>query len=326
MLCKTKQDFNDFKNFIENINKQYDALIEQYNLVNTYFQNQGELDILNKIKPKLIELQTESKQIFTLFSMGCSSTLWEERYYDIKNDYDTLRRASPQSILQSPTSAFIMPSPKNKPNQAVLPAPPPNHAVLPAPPQNQSPTSAFTSIAFKPPASPQNQVDTSQELLDLVKIVSEKLIQMNIIEQTNAHHLDKPQFRFLFDIINAIISKSNFAKGLYDEDDLNFIPSKVNSESRKKKIKYLWKIFTCVSRCNSNFLVDLTRINKILEGKDSLYANQFLIELLKCMDKPLDQNIVSQVKEEGLRIAEGGKKEKTKRKKRRTKITNTYKR
>lgn len=145
MLCKTKQDFNDFKNFIENINNQYDALIEQYNLVNTYFQNQGELDILNKIKPKLIELQTESKQIFTLFSMGCSSTLWEERYYDIKNDYDTLRRASPQSILQSPTSAFIMPSPKKKPNQAVLPAPPPN----------QSPTSsAFTSIAFKPPTPP----------------------------------------------------------------------------------------------------------------------------------------------------------------------------
>lgn len=315
MLCKTKQDFNDFKKFIENINNQYDALIEQYNLVNTYFQNQGELDILNKIKPKLIELQNESKQIFTLFSMGCSSTLWEERYYNIKNDYDTLRRASPQSILQSPT-AFIMQSPKNKPNQAGLPAPPPT-------------TSAFTPIAFKPPASQQNQVDTlqsSQELLDLIKIVSEKLIQMGIIEQTNAHHLDKPQFRFLFDIINAIISKSNFAKGLYDEDDLNFIPNKVNSESRKKKMKYLWKIFTCVSRCNSNFLVDLTRINKILEGKDSLYANQFLIELLKCMDKPLDQNIISQVKEESLTIAEGGKKEKTKRKKKRTKITNTYKR
>jgi hypothetical protein len=160
-------------------------LIEQYNLVNTYFQNQGELDILNKIKPKLIELQNESKQIFTLFSMGCSSTLWEERYYNIKNDYDTLRRASPQSILQSPT-AFIMQSPKNKPNQAGLPAPPPT-------------TSAFTPIAFKPPAPPQNQVDTfqsSQELLDLVKIVSEKLIEMEIITKEEIKYLYKPQFRF----------------------------------------------------------------------------------------------------------------------------------
>lgn len=191
MLCKTKQDVNDFKKFIENINNQYDALIEQYNLVNTYFQNQGELDILNKIKPKLIELQTESKQIFKLFSMGCSSTLWEERYYDIKNDYDTLRRASPQSILQSPTSVSVSPSimqlTKNKPNQAPTSAfitplkNKQNKSVLP------TPTSAFTSVVFKPnqavpPAPPQNQVGTlqsSQELLDLVKNVSEKLIGNN---------------------------------------------------------------------------------------------------------------------------------------------------
>jgi hypothetical protein len=312
MLCKTKQEFNNFKNFIENINKQYDALIEQYNLVDTYFQNQGELDILNKIKPKLIELQTESKQIFTLFSMGCSSTLWEERYYDIKNDYDTLRRASPQSILQSPTSAFIMPSPKNKPNQTVLPAP----------------TSAFTSIVFKPDqaAPPQNQVVTMQpssELISLVTNVSNRLIEMQIITEQEIKYLYRPQFRFLFDIINAVNIKSSFAAGLYDESEINVDPRK---ESRNKKMKYLWKIFTCVSRCNSNFLVVLTRINKILEGKDSLYANQFLLNLVDCMDKPLNPSIVSQVKEEGLRIAEGGKNEKTKRKKRRTKITNTYKR
>lgn len=315
MLCKTKQEFNNFKNFIENINKQYDALIEQYNLVDTYFQNQGELDILKKIKPKLIELQNESKQIFKLFSMGCSSTLWEERYYDIKNDYDTLRRASPQSILQSPTSVSVSPSimqlTKNKPNQA--------------------PTSAFTSVAFKPnqavpPAPPQNQVGTlqsSQELLDLVKIVSEKLIEMQIITEEEIQYLYKPPFRFLFDIINAVNIKSSFAAGLYDESEINVDPKK---ESRNKKMKYLWKIFTCVSRYNNTFLVDLTRINKILEGNDALYANQFLLNLLDCIDKPLNPSIVSQVKEEGLRIAEGGKKEKTKRKKRRTKFTNTYKR
>jgi len=308
MLCKTKQDFNDFKNFIENINNQYDALIEQYNLVNTYFQNQGELDILNKIKLKLIELQNESKQIFTLFSMGCSSTLWEERYYNIKNDYDTLRRASPQSILQSPT-AFIMQLPKNKPNQAGLPAPPPT-------------TSAFTPIAFKPPASPQNQVDAMQpspELITLVTNVSNRLIEMQIITEQEIKYLYRPQFRFLFDIINAVNLKSSFAAGLYDESEINVDPRK---ESRNKKMKYLWKIFTCVSRCNSNFLVGLTRINKILEGSDPLYANQFLINLLDCMDKPLDQNIVSQVKEESLNQQfNGGKKEKTKRRQRRQKIS-----
>jgi hypothetical protein len=91
-------------------------------------------------------------------------------------------------------------------------------------------------------------------------------------------------------------------------------------------MKYLWKIFTCVSRYNNTFLVDLTRINKILEGNESLYANQFLINLLDCMDKPLNSSIVSQVREESLTIIQGGKKEKTKRRKRRKKITNTYKR
>lgn len=311
MSCKTKNEFNEFKLVLENINKQYTVLIEQYNSVDKYIQN----DILNKIKTKLIELQKESEQLFKLYSIVCNSTLWEERYYEIKNEYTTLQRASPQTILQSP-SAFKIPSPKNTSNPAV--------ALPPTPPQNQvgilqSPKSAFTPIGMLP----QNQVGISQELIDLIKIVSQKLIEKQVIKRELIQYLYKPTFTLLFDIINAVIKKSNFAKGLYDGDDLSF---DINQPNREKKRKYLLKIFTCVNRYDNSFLVDSNKINNIVSGTDSIYANQFLIKLLECMDKPLDQNIVSQVREESLTIIQGGKKEKTKRRKRRKKITNTYKR
>jgi hypothetical protein len=309
MLCKTQNDLDHLNVVIKSINKQYEILIQQHNSVDKHLKDQGELDILNKIKTKLIELKKESEQILTLFTMVCNSKLWEGRYNNIKSDYETLQRASPQSILQSPTSVLL----------------PQNQAALPAPPaQNQLLTSAFTSIANNPnqavpPTPPQNQ--PSQELISMVEIVSEKLIENNIIIRENARHLYKPPIRFLFDIINDIISKSNFAKGLYDEDELT-IKSEVTKESKPNKIKYLWKIFTCVSRYDNSFLVDLSRIDKILKGSDALYVNQFLIKLLECMDKPLNQNIVNQVREESLtQQFIGGKKEKTKRRQRRQKIS-----
>jgi hypothetical protein len=298
MSCKTENDLNNLNLVIENINKQYVVLIQQYNLVDKHLKDQGELDILNKIKTKLIELKQESEQILTLFTMVCNSKLWEGRYNNIKSDYETLQRASPQTVLQSPTSVL--------------------------PPQNQSLTSAFTSIANNPnqavpPTPPQNQ--PSQELISIMEIVSKKLIEKNIITQKNAKYLYRPPFKFLFDIINDIISKSNFANGLYDEDEL-VISSEVTQESKPIKMKYLWKIFTCVSRYDNSFLVDLFRINKILAGTDPLYANQFLIKLIECMDKPLDPNIVNQVREESLtQEFSGGKKEKTKRRQRRQNIS-----
>lgn len=311
MSCKTKNEFNDFKFVLENINKQYTVLIEQYNSVDKYIQN----DILNKIKTKLIELQKESEQLFKLYSIVCNSTLWEERYYDIKNE---LNKVLPSQKSPSPIQFTRI----NKSNtavapQALPPAPIQNTAVAlqavpPAPPQNQlgrfqsSISSAFTPL--------QNQVVISQELIDLIKIVSQKLIKKKVINPELIQFLYRPTFKLLFEIINSVIDKSNFAKGLYD-GDLSF---DITQKNEKNKMNYLWKIFTCVSRYDNSFSVDTERIKNIVKGTDSIYANEFLKKLLECMDKPLDENIVNQVKEESF---SGGKKEKTKRRKRRQNIS-----
>jgi hypothetical protein len=309
MSCKTKNEFNDFKFVLENINKQYTVLIEQYNSVDKYIQN----DILNKIKTKLIELQKESEQLFKLYSIVCNSTLWEERYYDIKNE---LNKVLPSQKSPSPIQFTRI----NKSNtavapQALPPAPIQNTAVAlqavpPAPSQNQlgrfqsSISSAFTPL--------QNQIGISQKL---IKNVSQKLIEKEVIKPELIQYLYRPTFNLLFEIINSVIDKSNFAKGLYDGDDLSF---NINEPNREKKRNYLLKIFTCVNRYDNSFLVDSDRINNIVSGTDSIYANEFLIKLLECMDKPLDKNIVNQVKEESF---SGGKKEKTKRRKRRQNIS-----
>ena len=325
MLCETKQNFDDFTKIVENINKQYTLLIEQYNSVDKYRKKQGELDILNKIKTKLMELKQESEQILRLITMECNSELWENRYYDIKNE---LNKVLPSQKSPSPIQFTRI----NKSNtavapQALPPAPIQNTAVAlqavpPAPPQNQlgriqsSISSAFTPL--------QNQVVISQELIDLIKIVSQKLIEKEVIKPELIQYFYRPTFKLLFDIINSVIDKSNFAKGLYDGDDLSF---DITQPNREKKMKYLWKIFTCVSRYDDSFSVDTERIKKIVSGNDPIYANQFLIKLLECMDKQLDQNIVNQVKEKSLtQKFSGGKKEKnkkkkTKRKKRRQNIS-----
>lgn len=95
--------------------------------------------------------------------------------------------------------------------------------------------------------------------------------------------LRKPPFRFLHDIISAIISETGFLNGLYSEEELN----SENIKNKEAKLAYLTKLIDVVKLVTG---INLTvRASKIISGQEPTKTN----ELLQAIGKALDKKISS---------------------------------
>lgn len=63
--------------------------------------------------------------------------------------------------------------------------------------------------------------------------------------------LKKPPFRFLHDIVNAVIKETGFLKGLYTQQELN----SENIKERDAKVAFLTKLIDAISE----FLLSVTK-------------------------------------------------------------------
>lgn len=82
--------------------------------------------------------------------------------------------------------------------------------------------------------------------------------------------LMKPPFRFLHDIFTALAQSSGFAKGLYNDFELD----SANMKEKNQKITYLDKMVVCVGQCLGKD-VDV-RSAKIVAGLEPENTNIFL--------------------------------------------------
>ncbi|EFN74100.1 TRAF3-interacting protein 1 [Camponotus floridanus] len=87
--------------------------------------------------------------------------------------------------------------------------------------------------------------------------------------------LRKPPFRFLHDIITAIIKETGFLKGLYTDEELN----SDNIKDKEAKLAFLTKLIDVVS---ANLMV---RASKIISGQEPTKTNDLLQAIGKCLDK-----------------------------------------
>ncbi|XP_016917707.2 TRAF3-interacting protein 1 [Apis cerana] len=95
--------------------------------------------------------------------------------------------------------------------------------------------------------------------------------------------LRKPPFRFLHDIISAIINETGFLNGLYSEEELN----SENIKNKEAKLAYLTKLIDVVKLITG---INLTvRASKIISGQEPTKTN----ELLQAIGKALDKKISS---------------------------------
>ncbi|XP_053984985.1 TRAF3-interacting protein 1 [Hylaeus volcanicus] len=96
--------------------------------------------------------------------------------------------------------------------------------------------------------------------------------------------LRKPPFRFLHDIISAIINETGFLDGLFTEEELN----SENIKNKEAKLAYLTKLIDVVKlTTNANLTV---RASKIVSGQEPTKTN----ELLQAIGKALDKKISSE--------------------------------
>ncbi|XP_012340195.1 TRAF3-interacting protein 1 [Apis florea] len=95
--------------------------------------------------------------------------------------------------------------------------------------------------------------------------------------------LKKPPFRFLHDIVSAIISETGFLNGLYSEEELN----SENIKNKEAKLAYLTKLIDVVKLVTG---INLSvRASKIISGQEPTKTN----ELLQAIGKALDKKISS---------------------------------
>ncbi|XP_017755580.1 PREDICTED: TRAF3-interacting protein 1 [Eufriesea mexicana] len=95
--------------------------------------------------------------------------------------------------------------------------------------------------------------------------------------------LRKPPFRFLHDIVSAVINETGFLDGLYTEEELN----SENIKNKESKLSYLSKLIDVVKLATG---INLTvRASKIISGQEPTKTN----ELLQAIGKALDKKISS---------------------------------
>ncbi|XP_071869088.1 intraflagellar transport 54 [Bombus fervidus] len=95
--------------------------------------------------------------------------------------------------------------------------------------------------------------------------------------------LRKPPFRFLHDIVSAVINETGFLDGLYTEEELN----SENIKNKEAKLAYLTKLIDVVKLITGANLT--VRASKIISGQEPAKTN----ELLQAIGKALDKKISS---------------------------------
>ncbi|XP_026671079.1 TRAF3-interacting protein 1 isoform X2 [Ceratina calcarata] len=95
--------------------------------------------------------------------------------------------------------------------------------------------------------------------------------------------LKKPPFRFLHDIISAVINNTGFLDGLYSEEELN----SENIKTKEAKLAYLTKLIEVVELTTGDNLT--VRASKIISGQEPSKTN----ELLQAIGRALDKKISS---------------------------------
>ncbi|KAF2353645.1 hypothetical protein FHG87_015604 [Trinorchestia longiramus] len=94
--------------------------------------------------------------------------------------------------------------------------------------------------------------------------------------------LNKPPFKFLHDVINAVITETGFLSGLYTEAELD----KDNIKDKEGKISFLQK---CIDATIFATGEDLTvRPSKIVSGHEADKTNEFLQALARAVESKTD--------------------------------------
>ncbi|XP_011863655.1 PREDICTED: TRAF3-interacting protein 1 [Vollenhovia emeryi] len=95
--------------------------------------------------------------------------------------------------------------------------------------------------------------------------------------------LRKPPFRFLHDIITAIIKETGFLEGLFSEEELN----SDNIKDKEAKLAFLTKLIDVVKLISGANLT--VRASKIVSGQEPTKTN----ELLQAIGRALDKKVSS---------------------------------
>ncbi|XP_044019312.1 TRAF3-interacting protein 1 [Aphidius gifuensis] len=95
--------------------------------------------------------------------------------------------------------------------------------------------------------------------------------------------LRKPPFRFLHDIVTAVVKETGFLKGLFNEFESN----SVNIKEKDAKLSYLTKLIDVVKLITGNDIG--VRASKIISGQEPIKTN----ELLQAIGKALNKKISS---------------------------------
>ncbi|XP_076750207.1 intraflagellar transport 54 [Xylocopa sonorina] len=94
--------------------------------------------------------------------------------------------------------------------------------------------------------------------------------------------LRKPPFRFLHDIVSAVINNTGFLEGLYTDEELN----SENIKNKEAKLAYLTKLIDVVKLATG---ISLTvRASKIISGQEPTKTNELLQAIGKALDKKIN--------------------------------------
>jgi TRAF3-interacting protein 1 len=116
-----------------------------------------------------------------------------------------------------------------------------------------------------------------EELIPVTKELMGGLISK---PKMNDKLLNKPPFRFLHDIVTAVMTKTGFATGLYEDDDLN----SGNVKEKSAKLAFLEKIVNCVQHAQG---IELEiKPAKVVAGLEPEFTNIFLQEYAKAAGNP----------------------------------------
>ncbi|CAK9807853.1 TRAF3-interacting protein 1 [Anthophora plagiata] len=94
--------------------------------------------------------------------------------------------------------------------------------------------------------------------------------------------LRKPPFRFLHDIVSAVINETGFLDGLYTEEELN----SENIKNKEAKLAYLTKLIEVVKLATGFNLT--VRASKIISGQEPSKTNELLQAIGKALDKKIN--------------------------------------
>ncbi|XP_031831609.1 intraflagellar transport 54 [Nomia melanderi] len=94
--------------------------------------------------------------------------------------------------------------------------------------------------------------------------------------------LKKPPFRFLHDIVSAVIRETGFLDGLFTEEELN----SENINNKEAKLAYLTKLIDVVKLATGTNLT--VRASKIISGQEPTKTNELLQTIGKALDKKIN--------------------------------------